>query len=121
MKKTWTLLAALAAWPAAAQASSLSAAMAAGQVGERYDGYMGFAVTPSLEVQREINAINIRRRSLYTDLAIRQNVTPQVVGIATACQLLARLAVGEAFMLGDGTWRRRMPGQPAPQPTYCSR
>lgn len=121
MKKAWVFLAALAASPAAAQTPSLSVAMAAGQVGERYDGYIGFAVAPSPALQREVNAINIRRRSLYTDLAMHQNVTPQVVGIATACQLLSRLLVGEAYMLGDGTWRRRMPGQPAPQPSYCAR
>lgn len=118
----WILLAAIAlAAPAQAQSPELSAAIAAGQVGERYDGYMGFAASTSDRVRSEVYAINIRRRTLYTDLAVRQNVAPQVVGIATACQLLSRIPVGEVYMLGDGLWHRRAPGQPPPEPSYCAR
>jgi hypothetical protein len=68
-----------------------------------------------------VNAINIRRRNLYIELASRRNVTAQVVGLATACQLFSRIPVGEAYMLGNGSWHRRMPGQPAPVPDYCAR
>ena len=120
--KRWLLLAAVVlAAPAAAQTPTLSAAIAAGQVGERYDGYMGLAAPASDEVRRQVNAINIRRRNLYIELASRRNVTAQVVGLATACQLFDRLSVGEAYMLGDGSWHRKMPGQPAPEPDYCKR
>lgn len=90
-----------------------------GIVGERYDGYMGFAANPSDAVRRQVSAVNIRRRALYTDLATRRGVTPQLTGIATGCALLARLAVGEAYMLDDGSWRRRQAGEPAPQPAHC--
>ncbi len=97
----------------------LAAARRAGQVGERYDGYLGYASTPSRQVQRQVGAINIRRRSLYVGLAQRRRVTPEVAGLATGCELLGRVAVGEVYMLQDGVWRRRAPGQSVPRPTYC--
>ena len=67
----------------------------------------------------QVATINIQRRSLYTNLAARKGVSPQDVGITAGCQLLARVGVGEPFMLADGKWRRRAPGQPAPVPDYC--
>ena len=106
--------------PASAQGAGLDAARRAGQVGERYDGYLGYASTPPASVQRQVQAINIRRRALYVDLGRRRNVTPEVAGIATGCELLKRVAVGESYMLSDRTWRRRGAGEPVPHPSYCS-
>lgn len=115
------LLLATAAAPALAQtASPVIAARASGIVGERYDGYLGFAATPSEQVRRQVGAINIRRRSLYTALASRRGVNLQAVGIAAGCELLAQVKVGEAYMLNDGVWRKRLAGQPAPVPAYCA-
>ena len=112
-------LGAAAAQVSAQSSPDLAAARRAGQVGERFDGYLGYASTPSLLVQRQVAAVNIRRRSLYVGLATRRGATPQAAGIATGCELLGSLAVGEAYMLADGVWRRRDPGEPAPQPDYC--
>jgi len=115
-----SLLLAAAAVPAAVSAqTAISNAIASGQVGERYDGYMGFATPPSPEVRRQVNAINLRRRNLYIELASRRNVTADVVGMSTACELLSRLPAGQAYMLQDGAWRRVAPGQSAPIPAYC--
>jgi len=114
--------AAVAIWalPAAAQTSpDLLAALRSGQVGERFDGYLGYASTPSASVQRQVSAINIRRRSLYTATAARRRVLPTDVGIATGCELLGRVAVGQTYMLKDGQWRRRGAGEAPPQPDYC--
>lgn len=109
-----------AATQVGAQSSpDVAAARRAGQVGERFDGYLGYASTPSMVVQRQVAAVNIRRRALYVALASRRGATPQAAGIATGCELLRSLAVGEAYMLADGVWRRRRPGEPAPQPDYC--
>jgi uncharacterized protein YdbL (DUF1318 family) len=121
MRSRWIWLAtlALSAAPAVAQSPSVAMAIQAGQVGERYDGYMGYVGNPSPELRRQVSAINIRRRNLYIDLASRRNVTAQVVGLATACELFAQLPVGEAYMLEDGAWRKRASGQPAPVPNYC--
>jgi uncharacterized protein YdbL (DUF1318 family) len=117
----WILMpiAALVAQPVAAQAPLLGQAIRAGQAGERYDGYMGTIGTPSPELRRQVAAINIRRRNLYIELASRRNVTPELVGMATACQLFQQLPVGEAFMLDDRVWRRRAAGQAVPLPDYC--
>jgi uncharacterized protein YdbL (DUF1318 family) len=102
-----------------AQSSAVGAAIQAGQVGERYDGYMGFVTPPKEEVRRGVSAINIRRRNLYIDLGSRRGVTADIVGLTTGCELLAQLPIGEAYMLKDGVWRRRAPGQPTPVPSYC--
>jgi len=105
--------------PAAAQTPLVDAARAAGQVGERFDGYMGFAVQPSAQLRSQVSAINIRRRALYSNLATSRGAAPHEVGITAGCQLLGRVQVGHAYMLGDGQWRRRAPGQAVPVPDYC--
>ena len=109
----------LLAAAAVAQSAGLAAAIQAGQVGERYDGYMGFVRPPPEPVRRQVSAINIQRRNLYIDLARRRGVTADVVGLTTGCELLARLPVGEAYMLKGGAWRIRVPGPPPPLPSYC--
>jgi len=107
--------------PAVAQTSAVVAsARASGVVGERFDGYLGFAAAPSGALRAQVDAINIRRRALYSSLAVRRSVTPQDVGITAACQLMLRVAVGEAYMLSVGVWLRRGRGQPAPRPDYCA-
>jgi uncharacterized protein len=111
--------AACLAAPAAAQSPLLAQAIAAGQVGERYDGYMGMVGAAPPQVQRQVRSINIRRRNLYIQLAERRNVSPDLVGMATGCQLVSQLSVGEAYMLQDGSWRRRAPGKTVPLPDYC--
>lgn len=109
-----------AAAPALAQTNpTVAAARQAGIVGERYDGYLGYIATPSEDVRRQVGAINIRRRSLYTGLATRRNVNLQAVGIAAGCELLAEVEVGEVYLLNDGVWRKRGAGQPTPVPSYC--
>jgi uncharacterized protein YdbL (DUF1318 family) len=119
MSKILVLAMLLLAAPAVAQTPAVNAARAAGQVGERYDGYMGVASAVSASVRNQVAAINIQRRSLYSNLAARKGVSPQDVGITAGCELLARVGVGEPYLLGDGVWRRRAVGQAAPVPDYC--
>lgn len=118
MLRTLVVVAALAvAAPAAAQ--DLASAVRGGIIGERYDGYMGFAGAAPESLRKQVAAINIRRRSLYIGLASRRRVTPQVAGIAAGCELFSRLAVGQSYMLADGVWRRRAAGEAAPRPAHC--
>ena len=120
--RVWLALAAAVLVPGPASAQSypeLVAARRAGQVGERFDGFLGFPSTPSATVQRQVAATNIRRRSLYAGLAQRRRVTPEVAGMATGCELLSMIAVGEIYMLQDGIWRRRAPGETIARPSYC--
>jgi len=110
---------AVGAAPAVAQTPLVDAARQAGIVGERYDGYMGLTATPTPALRSQVAAINIRRRSLYSNLAASRGASPQEVGITAGCQLLARVQVGQAYLLAGGQWRRRLPGQPPPVPDYC--
>jgi uncharacterized protein YdbL (DUF1318 family) len=113
-------LASMAGWaPALAQESAtILQARRAGLIGERYDGYIGFVATPSGELRRQVNAINIRRRSLYYELATRKGVTREEVGITAGCSVLRRLGIGEYYLLGQGGWQRVTPGR-SPVPSYC--
>jgi uncharacterized protein YdbL (DUF1318 family) len=114
------LLAIAVAVPAVAQMSStIRAAKAAGQVGERYDGYLGMAASAPVVVRREVETINIRRRSHYSNLAAAKGVTPQDVGITAGCVTLRSVGVGEPYMLADNVWRRRTAMQSVPIPSYC--
>lgn len=114
------LLAIAVAVPAVAQMSpTIRAAKAAGQVGERYDGYLGMAASAPVVVRREVETINIRRRSHYSNLAAAKGVTPQDVGITAGCVTLRSVGVGEPYMLADNVWRRRTPMQSVPIPSYC--
>lgn len=108
-----------AASPAIAQGPVVDAARAAAAVGERFDGYLGIAAAVAPAVRSQVARVNIQRRSLYSNLAAAKGASPQAVGITAGCQLLARVAVGESYMVSDGQWRRRVPGQPALVPDYC--
>ena len=119
MKRLFLGLAlALLAGPATAQEAVL-AARANGTVGERYDGYLGAAGPLSPSLRTQVAAINIKRRSLFSDLAARRGVTSGDVGVAAACALLGRVAVGEVYLLNEGQWRRRGAGEAPPRPPYC--
>ena len=109
----------LAGSGAAAQTPAVNAARSAGVIGERYDGYVGVAGAASAAVRSQVASINIKRRSLYSNLAAGRGVSPQDVAITAGCQLLARVGVGESYMWADGVWRRRSAGQAAPLPDYC--
>jgi len=107
--------------PASAPAqdpATIIAAKRAGQIGERYDGYIGYVTAPSSALRRQVDAVNIRRRSLYSGLAARKGVTPQEVGITAACSLLRRISVGEYYLSSQGSWQRYTPGR-SPLPPYC--
>jgi hypothetical protein len=119
MRSLFVLAALFAAAPALAQTPAVDAARAAGAIGERYDGYVGIASPVPAAVRSQVATINIRRRSLYSNLAARKGVSPADVGITAGCQLLARVGVGEAYLLADGGWRRRGAGQGVPVPDYC--
>lgn len=106
--------------PVAAQTPAVNAARASGQVGERFDGYLGVAGSVSGAVRNQVATINIQRRSLYSNLAASRGVSPADVGITAGCQLLARVSVGEVYMLSQGGWRRRAAGQPVSVPDYCT-
>lgn len=105
--------------PAAAQTPAVDSARRLGQVGERFDGYLGYAVTPTASLRSQVDSINIQRRAIYTNFARTRGVSPHEVQITAGCQLLNRVQVGEVYLLSDGRWRRRAEGQPMVFPAYC--
>ena len=122
MRALLIAVAALVALPMAADAQESSVvveARAAGLIGERFDGYIGVVSAPSPGLRAQVAAINIKRRSLFSSFAARRGVAAQDVGLTAACTLLGRVEVGQAYMLGDGQWRRRGAGESAPRPDYC--
>ena len=124
MKMRWLLAAALGAVaaPVVAQSSPvIVAARSAGQIGERFDGYLGYALSPEPRLRAQVESVNIRRRAFYSDLAAKRGASRVEVGITAGCELLVSVAVGEAYLLGDNVWRRRAPGQALPIPDYCRR
>jgi len=119
--KLAVLLMMAVAVPAIAQMSAtIQAAKAAGQVGERYDGYLGMAGNAPPGVRREVESVNIRRRAHFSRLAAAKGVTPQDVGVTAGCITLRSVAVGEPYMLADNVWRRRTSMQSVPVPSYCA-
>lgn len=120
MKRAIVFAALLAIAPAAsAQTAAVNAALATGIVGERYDGYLGFASPAQGNLRSQVASINVTRRALYSRLAASRGASPQDVGVTAGCQLLARVGVGQTYLWADGVWRRRAAGQSAPLPDYC--
>lgn len=106
---------------AMAQGSELAAAINAGQVGERADGFLGVRGSVPDKIRAEMEAINIKRRAAYTDLAGQRGVTVKDVAAAVGCTTLkTRVGPGEAYQLRDGVWRVRQGSTPIPLPDYCS-
>ena len=112
-------VAVLAAGTALAQADASASLRASGIVGEQADGYLGVIGSAPADVRDQVNAINIKRRAFYTDLARQRGVTIQEVGVAIACKLFrTKVGEGESYRLPDGTWRKRQGA--VELPAYCS-
>lgn len=113
-------LAAGAAGIAPAQTGAVSAALASGDVGEQADGYLGFRNAPSAAVKAEVDAINIKRRAAYTDLAAKRGVSVSDMAAATGClTLTTKVGPGRAYRGTDGIWQVRQGDAPVPKPSYC--
>lgn len=104
---------------ARAQSGVVAAALNAGTVGEQADGYLGIAGSVGADVRSEVEAINIKRRAAYTQLAGQRGVTVQDVAAATACQTLGRLKQGQAYRIGAGAWQTKG-AAPINLPAYCA-
>jgi uncharacterized protein YdbL (DUF1318 family) len=94
-------------------------AQRSGTAGEKYNGYQSAVGVPTPALRRQVSAVNIRRRSLYANLARRRGVTAEEVGLTAGCAMLARVPVGGYYMLVDGAWRQRTASEPVILPSYC--
>lgn len=109
---------ALAGAPALAADPIVEQALSGGTVGEQWDGYLGFVSSPSADLKAAVDAINIKRRAGYTQIAAARNVTVDQFAQTTACQTLRAVKPGQAYRLKDGGWRKRN-GSEAITPDYC--
>lgn len=107
MKKFAVLLSVLLslAFSSLAWAQSLDEAKAQGLVGEKVDGYIAAVVpNPSPEIQALIQSTNDGRRQAYADLARRNNITVEAVGVVSAEKLHANARRGEYIQSPSGQW-----------------
>ena len=101
------------------QADAAAELRASGQAGEQADGYLGVVGAGSGELRQQVDAINIKRRAYYTDLASKRGAKIEEVAATAACELLrTKIAPGQYYRLPDGVWRKR-DSAPIPLPGYC--
>lgn len=91
-----------------ALAITLDEAKSQGLVGEKVDGYVAAVIAnPSADVQELINTTNDGRRQVYGELAQRNNITIQAVGIVSAEKLREKAAPGEYVQSNSGQWEKK--------------
>jgi uncharacterized protein len=113
-------LAGAATYAVAQSASLITVALSEGQVGEQADGYLGIRGPSTSALRAEVDALNIKRRAAYTNLAEQRGVTIKDVAAATGCETLAkRVPAGRAYLMPDGVWRVRKAGETISLPGYC--
>lgn len=102
-------LAALSFAPAASAADpQIEAARAAGEIGERIDGYLGVVTSsPDPSLVRKVQDINNRRRAVYEQTARDNNTTVQIVAQLTGERQIERLEPGQYYMDASGSWKQK--------------
>ena len=93
---------------------AIAGAKAAGIVGEQADGYLGFAKAPPGAVKAAVDAVNIKRRQIYTDIAAKQGATVQEVAAARGLRPARQAGLGRADVQGCG--RLGSQGRRRPEP-----
>ena len=87
-------------------------ARAAGQVGEKMDGYLGIVGPETADLQRVVRDINIKRRAVYADRAKAANSTLEEYAFTAGCLAIARTAPGEKYQAPSGAWATRTSAPP---------
>ncbi len=104
---TFIALAALTlggAGAALAQGGAVEAALNSGAVGEQSDGYLGFTRGSSGDLKAEVEAINIKRRQGYTQVAQARNVPIEAFATSIGCKTLTAIRPGRAYSVAPGVW-----------------
>ena len=103
--------------PAFAQRDpAYAAARAAGQVGEKMDGYLGIVGASTPALQAIVNDINIKRRAVYSERAKATNATLEEYALTAGCQAIMATSPGEKYQAPDGSWQTRGAGAPVRDP-----
>ena len=107
-----TALGGIAAPAFAQRDPAYAAARAAGQVGEKMDGYLGIVGAETAELRRVVNDINIKRRAVYAERAQANNATLEEYALTAGCQAILATSPGEKYQAPDGTWQTRTSAAP---------
>lgn len=111
------VLALVSASAASAQRDpAYAAARAAGEVGERMDGYLAAVGAPSPDVRKIISDINIKRKQVYFEQAQENHVTPDQYAFTSGCLAISRTVPGEKYQAPDGSWQTRSSAPPKLHP-----
>jgi len=79
-----------------------------GLVGEKADGYLGFAVPPSATIRALVEDINIKRKAAYSKEALANGATVEEMALRSGCRLIAeRTVAGEKYQTPSGQWMTR--------------
>jgi uncharacterized protein YdbL (DUF1318 family) len=98
----------LAAPEAGAQGKPLDGPRAAGQVGERYDGYAVLRDPNAPQSVKDLVAqSNARRKTFYAKRAAEDKVPVEAVGKIYAQQIIKRAPAGTYFLNESGKWARK--------------
>ena len=93
-----------------------AAARAAGQVGEKMDGYLGFVAPPSGDLKALVEDLNIKRKAVYAQQAQAQHATLEEYAFTAGCLAIARTVPGEKYQAPDGSWATRTSEPPQRNP-----
>ena len=88
------------------------AARAAGQIGEKMDGYLGIvsASTPALRAM--VDDLNIKRKAVYAQKAQAQHATVEEYAFTSGCLLISQTKPGEKYQAPNGSWATRTSAPP---------
>lgn len=101
--------------PAAALAQRdpvYAAARAAGQVGEKVDGYLGYVTPPSPALKAVIDELNIKRKAVYAEKAAAAKATVEEYALTSGCLLISQTKPGEKYQGPGGAWQTRTAAPP---------
>jgi uncharacterized protein len=109
-------LGAIGSATAAERDPAYAAARAAGQIGERMDGYLGIVGSGSAELRRMVEDLNIKRKAVYAQRAKEQHATIEDYAFTSGCVLISQTKPGEKYQAPDGSWRTRTSEPPVRDP-----
>jgi len=94
--------------PVFAQGKPLDGPRAAGQVGERYDGYVVLRDANAPQgVKSLVSQTNAQRKALYEKRAAEDKVPVEAIGKIYAQQIINSAPKGTYFLSQSGQWTRR--------------
>ena len=89
-----------------------ASARAAGQVGEKMDGYLAVigAGTPALRAM--VDDLNIKRKAVYAEKPPPPHATVEEYAFTSGCLLIAQTSPGEKYQTPGGAWATRTSAPP---------